>query len=456
MPSERLVAEAEAFLTNVQGLSDATSETVASYSLDSVRRMPLDELDAGWREAETKIWPASAFARRKVRKLLQTFADNGAVDPAVDLKALFKMRERDAAIRDSAVARVAQTRGGLDAARATHAVCQAIEFRPVVANLHSEVEDPVRFESATSQLVSATGGSAVDALKDYLVAEEAVAESTRIFTLKGGVISDESSVADLDRGLEILMAERARLPDWALWVKASRGACDERLLPLVEALESGMIEGSTEEAFERAYAAWWLPLAMDASPALLGFTRSRHETVIAAFRKLDDAAARHASVEVMRRIAHGLPCKAWRTEKIRTRGAPSPARTDAPLCVDTSPSGKPSPDVREARAVRVDVSAFRCAVPTGGPGRLRTWSYSTRPRRSRPGTRSARSRGPARQSSSATPSSSHRPISSVVQMTTTRIFPRSSATCLRYLTKSTPRACALMSSSGTTEAVTKP
>ena len=309
MPSERLVAEAEAFVTNVQGLGDATSETVASYSLDSVRRMPLDEFDAGWREAETKIWPASAFARRKVRKLLQTFADNGAADPAVDLKALFKIRERDAAIRDSAVAPVAQTRGGLDAVRATHAVCQAIEFRPVVANLHFEVEDPVRYESAASQLVSATGGSVVDALKDYLVAEEAVAESIRTFTLKGGVIPDESIVADLDRGLEILMAERARLPDWALWVKASRGACDERLLPLVEALESGMIEGSVTEAFERAYATWWLPLAMDASPALRGFTRSRHETVIAAFRELDDAAARHASVEVMRRIAHGLPAR---------------------------------------------------------------------------------------------------------------------------------------------------
>ena len=309
MPPARLVAEAEAFVRNVQGLRAATSETVASYSLDAVRRMPLDELDAGRREAETKIWPASAFARRKVRKLLQTFADNGAANPAVDLKVLFKMRERDAAIRESAVAPAAQTRGGLDAARSTRAVCQAIEFRPVVANLYSEVEDPVRFESATSRLVSVSGGSVANALKDYLAAEEAVAESTRIFTLKGGVIPDETSVADLERGLETLMAERARLPDWALWVKASRGACHEGLRPLVEALESGMIDGSAEEEFERAYAAWWLPLAMDASPALRGFTRSRHETAIAAFRKFDDAAARLASVEVMRRIAHGLPAR---------------------------------------------------------------------------------------------------------------------------------------------------
>ena len=285
MPPELLVAEAKAFVRNVQGLSAATSETVASYSLDAVRRMPLDEFDAGWREAVTKIWPASALARRKVRKLLQTFADNGAADPAVDLKVLFKMRERDAAIRESAVAPVAQTRGGLDAARATHAVRQAIELRPVVANLHTDVDDPVRFGSAISQLVSVSGGSVVNALKNYLAAEEAVAESARSLVRNGGVVSDESSVTDLDRGLETLMAERTRLPDWVLWVRASRGACHEGLRPLVDALESGMIDGSAVEEFERAYAAWWLPLAMDASPALRGFTRSRHESAIEAFRK---------------------------------------------------------------------------------------------------------------------------------------------------------------------------
>ena len=309
MPLAMLVAEAKAFVRNVQGLGAATSETEASYSLDAVRRMPLDELDAGWREAETKIWPASALARRKVRKLLQTFADSGAADPAVDLEVLFKIRERDAAICESAVAPIAQTHGGLDATRAIHAVRQAIELRPAVANLNTDVDDPVRFESAVSQLVSGSGGSVVNALKVYLGAEEAVAECARSFVRKGGVVSDESSVTDLERGLETLMAERTRLPDWVLWVRASRSARRAELGPIVEALESGMIDGAAVKEFERAYAAWWLPLAMDASPALRGFTRSRHETAIEAFRKLDDAAARLASVEVMRRIAHGLPAR---------------------------------------------------------------------------------------------------------------------------------------------------
>ena len=309
MPLERLVAAAEDFETNVGELASATSETTASYSLDVVRRMPLDQLDVGWREAQTKIWPASAFARKRVRKLLQNYADNGVADPAIDLKALFRIRDRDAALRESPIAPLAQTREGRDADRATRAVCQVIEFRPVVEGLRSEVEDPVRFVSAISQLGSASGGAVVDALRRYLAAEDAAAETMRVFTLKGGVIPAEASITDLHTGLATIDAERARLADWARWVEKSQSAGAAGLGRLVEALEAGRIEGPAEAAFERAYAAWWLPLAMDASDELRRFTHWDHEHAIETFRKLDEAAAELAPTEVMRRIAHGLPTR---------------------------------------------------------------------------------------------------------------------------------------------------
>ena len=309
IPSERLVAAAEAFATDVRELAAAGSATAGSYLLDAVRRTPLEQLDTDWREAQRKIWPVSAFARRKVRKRLQAFADDGAADPAVDLEVLFRMRERDAAIRESPVAPVAQTRMGMDAARATEAVRQAVEFRSTIADLRCEVEDPVRFESVTTRLASASGGAVPDALEAYLAAEEAVADKMRIFTHRGGVIPVGTSVADLDAGLATVAAERARLADWARWVEKSNGARAAGLGPLVEALEAGLIEEAAEEAFERAYAAWWLPLAMDASTELRRFTHWDHEHAIGTFRKLDDAAAKLAPVEVMRRIAHGLPAK---------------------------------------------------------------------------------------------------------------------------------------------------
>ncbi len=271
--------------------------------------MPLERLDADWRQAQAKIWPASAFARKKVRKLLQTYADNGTADPAVDLRALFVMRERDAAIRENPLASVAEAGGETDAERSKEAVRQAIELRAALADLDSDIEDPARFGSAIALLASMTGGTALDALKAYLDAEKATDAKAREFAQKKGEIPVGSSVADIDAGLASVMEERARLGDWVKWVNKSEEGREAGLGPLVEALEDGRIEKDTSEAFKRAYANWWLPLAMDASDELRRFTRWEHENVIDTFCKVDDAAAKLAPVEVVRRIAHGLPAK---------------------------------------------------------------------------------------------------------------------------------------------------
>ena len=77
MPSERLTVLAEAFATDVKMLAAAQSEAVAYYPFDAVRRMPLDQLDAAWREVQTKIWPVSAFARRKGPEALTDLCRQG-------------------------------------------------------------------------------------------------------------------------------------------------------------------------------------------------------------------------------------------------------------------------------------------------------------------------------------------------------------------------------------------
>ena len=309
MPADRLTALAESLATDVKELAVASSKTMAAYPLDVVRRMPLEQLDAGWREAQTKIWPVSAFARKKVRKLLQTYADNGAADPAADLRALFKMREYDSAIRENPLAMVAGTGGETNSDRSTEAVRQTIEYRAALADMGSDVEDPVRFESTSAVFALASGGATLDALQAYLAAEEVADDKAHEFARKDGVCPVGSSVADFDAGLATVVAERARLGDWAKWVKKSEEGRVKGLGSLVDALEGGGIEEDARCAFKRAYAAWWLPLAMDASDELRRFTYWDHENVVATFCKLDDAAAELAPVEVMRRIAHGLPAK---------------------------------------------------------------------------------------------------------------------------------------------------
>ena len=309
MPANRLSALAEKFVTDVKELADASSETVATYPLDAVRRMPLEQLDSAWREAQAKIWPVSSFSRRKVRKLLQTYAENGATDPVVDLNALFRMRERDTTIRENPLAPIAVSGEGTNADRLMEAVRQTIEFRVALADLGSDVEDPVRFGSATVVLASASAGTTLNALQAYLTAEEVADEKAREFKQKDGVFPVESSVADFDAGLATVKEERARLGDWAKWVGKRNQALSAGLGSLVEALEHGDIKEKAEEEFKRAYAASWLPLAMDASDELRCFTYWDHENVIEIFCRLDDAAAELAPIEVMRRIAHGLPAK---------------------------------------------------------------------------------------------------------------------------------------------------
>ena len=309
VPADRLTALAESLAADVKELAAANSRTVATYPLKAVRRMPLERLDADWREAQSKIWPVSVFARKKVQKLLQTYADNGAGDPAVDLRALFKMREHDAAICENPLAPVAETGERIDADRSTETVRQAIEFRTALTDLNLDVEDSVRFGAATSVLASASAGATLEALQAYLAAENAADDKVREFANKDGVCPDGSSVEDLTVALATAEAEQARLPDWIRWVKKSKEGLAAGLGSLVKALENGKIEEDAEKAFKQAYAAWWLPLAMDASEELRNFRCWEHEHVISEFCTLDAVAAELAPREVMRRIAHGLPAK---------------------------------------------------------------------------------------------------------------------------------------------------
>ena len=71
-------------------------------------------------------------------------------------------------------------------------------------------------------------------------------------------------------------------------------------------------EGLTEEpqtAFETAFFAWWLPLAIDASPQLRRFLQWEHADTITKFRTLDALAQDLAAAQVRRAVAHDLPAR---------------------------------------------------------------------------------------------------------------------------------------------------
>ena len=124
----------------------------------------------------------------------------------------------------------------------------------------------------------------------------------------------------------------------------------------------------------RAYAAWWLPLAMDASDELRRFTLTgiTQDAIVTFCKARRCRAAELAPVEVMRRIAHGLPAKRRRPEKVRTRNPPSSiGPCSAPPCQFASFWPELPQDLRKTCPVRADVSAFGGPVSAGGPGHLR-------------------------------------------------------------------------------------
>lgn len=305
----QLTALSDAFVEDLKAFEAAESETAASYPLETVRRMPVVQLDTDWREAQTRFWPASFFARRKVQKLMQTYVDSGKANPAVDLNALLAIRERDAALRQNLLASIGTTGEPWDTKRIAETTAQAVAFRAAINSLRTDVEDANQFASAVDSLSHTSEDNVRKLLRWYLAAEDAVRTDEHTFVELGGNPSPGASVADIEFGLATVASEHRRLSDWTKWTETKNRALERGLGPLVKALEDGLVEGTAEGAFERAYAVWWLPLAIDASPELRRFSYWEHEKAIETFRKLDGKTAALAPAEVMRRIAHNLPAR---------------------------------------------------------------------------------------------------------------------------------------------------
>lgn len=300
---------AGAFRADVATLEKARGTVAARYGDRAVLRMPLETLDADWREAATRFWPFSALGRRKVRKLLQTYAEAGLPEPepADDIRALFEMKARLGAIADNPVAVVAGKQR--DADQLDERINQAMALRRAFADAGGEVDDNIRFAEAKAGLARLVQGELRAALEAYRGTGEDLSLKVAGFEAAGGQVPDNADLAGLLQWLDTLMQQRARISDWTRWIEAKEKARKAGLEVLVEALQDGRLEDDAELAFRRAYVRWWLPLALDASDVLRRFAHWDHEDLIEAFRGLDEKAAELAPAEVMRRIRHGLPTR---------------------------------------------------------------------------------------------------------------------------------------------------
>ncbi len=303
----------EELVTALNGYRQAHAAAGACYD-DSLNSIPIDEMDHQWRQAVASIWPLSWFARRKVARVLQTYASSGLANPATDLGAIRRLKETLAVIDASPLA--GQTghwkREETDGDRIRHQIRLAAGLRQAIIAV-GQPQDQVNQISRT--LHPHIAGKTPDA--GVFLAAQTLIESARAFD---GALAEFQQVAGSSPATEARLIEsaletasrieqhRTRLQRWTLWCRVQNKAVTAGLAEWVSALRSGnLLASELAERFRLGYARWWIPRVVDADPVLRTFQSFSHEDAIADFCRLDDLARDTASDRAKQSVAHDLP-----------------------------------------------------------------------------------------------------------------------------------------------------
>lgn len=102
----KLPTALEELRTAIEQLAMANDSASGTYAADTLDQIPLDNLDRQWREAKAAMWPLSWLGKRKVTRLLQSYAVEGVVNPQTDLRVIRDMRAQLSVIATSPLAEV--------------------------------------------------------------------------------------------------------------------------------------------------------------------------------------------------------------------------------------------------------------------------------------------------------------------------------------------------------------
>jgi len=291
----------------------AESSLSVSYARADMLRVPVEALDAAWRQAVSAFWPLNLLKQGVVRKQLGTYAGGAVPKPETDLPLLRQMQAQHQIINESLLSRKAVAFKGLDTSipAIDRHLAVADQLRDGLRRWGGPELSPAVFAALTPPLSGNRDHPVFAAAVEFAAGYATYSEALRHFTRAANTDSASSSDAVLDatvQQMDDLLAARHLLRDWAVWCAVRNRARNRGLEPLVADLEAGHVaSGDTEAAFHLAYARWWLPLALDADPVLRQFRRFQHEHAIDDFRHIDDMVRAAASARVISSLAHTLP-----------------------------------------------------------------------------------------------------------------------------------------------------
>ncbi len=311
---EQRQAELDRLGQEVEQIRNAQQAAAARYDHATVPRVPAEELDRKWREAGARIWPFSWFGKRHVRKLLQSYANNGTVDPASDLDAIRAIATSLAGIADSSLRDLPHFNNlDTDPKAAREYLATAAAFHSAAAAAQTRSADPSLFSTRLKSIWEERGASTA-AKQIAAELEQARSEHERAWSAYRETAGDSPTggLAATAEEMGALIRSRAQIQNHTKWVQVREQMNRAELTPMAEALEQRQLPPKPEQAaesFRRAYMRWWLPLAIDREPVLRAFTGWEHKSRIDEFRELDEEAQKLSTQQVLRLIAHDLPAR---------------------------------------------------------------------------------------------------------------------------------------------------
>jgi len=314
--SRTIDAEIDQLEEAVQTLGEAVGQVKAArsglkaqYDDEAIEIIPIDDLDRQWREANSKMWPFSVFARRRVRKTLQSYAKSGCSRPEVEISPVRKLQKNIGIIKSSSLFGLPFFQGEeTDCSQLRTYLSQSRDLQHALVTVRTATEDVARFGDVVGALVRSQHDQSqiIQLAEEFVSLLEKYESALQSYCdLARGELQFDS-LSDLEQRLTDLLSQHSYLADWAKWVAVKSEAQALGLSPLITALEDGMVISAKSE-FQAAYFRWWLPLALDASPELCGFRHWTHESLIKEFREFDEAVRQKTPEQVLERVFHDLP-----------------------------------------------------------------------------------------------------------------------------------------------------
>jgi very-short-patch-repair endonuclease len=280
-----------------------------------------------WTAATNANFILRGGRQKSVRAQLQVFADGPVpADPAGDLAILVELAELDKEARrlGPAFARFGIPWQGLDTSveRLDALVAWAFDTRRICDRAAAMAGlDPSALCGRVVSLLTESPeslelGGKIRAACDNLHAPASLAFAAieRLGRLAG--IDDPSQPPAsgpswIQASVETALRWKAHLhqaPAWANWTSAVAKAREAGLASLVASLECGELDrDELDQAFELAYARWWIDRVVTDDPALRGFIAARHEDNIARFKAADARVGEIAKQIVRARLGGDVP-----------------------------------------------------------------------------------------------------------------------------------------------------